>query len=97
MGMARRFRMGTVSAGGYHHHIGYNTWQGEDAPPPPPDALGLHHISFDLPEQTEMNNLVHRIERAGIPYEQNAEGILLYDPSRNGILLRVRSVPGYGK
>lgn len=40
-GVIRRFQMAMVSAGGYHHHIGLNTWQGEGAPSAPPDALGL--------------------------------------------------------
>jgi catechol-2,3-dioxygenase len=42
-GAARAFRMAFVSAGGYHHHIGLNTWQGEGAPPAPADALGMRH------------------------------------------------------
>jgi catechol 2,3-dioxygenase len=49
MGIGQRYRMGMLSAGGYHHHIGYNTWQGQNAPPPPPDALGLDHIAFTFP------------------------------------------------
>lgn len=51
MGVARSFRMGFVSAGGYHHHIGLNTWQGEGAPPPPDNAVGaaLFHGSGTRP------------------------------------------------
>src|SRR3990172_713461 len=45
MGVAKQFRMAFVSAGGYHHHVGLNTWQGEGAPPPPAHALGLPHFS----------------------------------------------------
>lgn len=89
MGTAHRFRMGTVSAGGYHHHIGYNTWQGEGAPPPPPDALGLLYIAFDLPDQTTLNEIIARLEQSGIPHERTKDGLLLRDPSQNGVLLRV--------
>ncbi len=90
MGTARRFRMGTVSAGGYHHHIGYNTWQGEGAPPPPPDALGLLYIAFDLPEQTALNEIAVRLEHAGVPHERREDGLFLRDPSQNGVLFRVQ-------
>jgi catechol 2,3-dioxygenase len=54
MGVAKAFRMGFVSAGGYHHHIGLNTWQGEGAPAPPADALGLRHFSVELPDQAAL-------------------------------------------
>src|SRR5512133_1184788 len=47
MGVAKAFRMAFVSAGGYHHHIGLNTWQGEGAPPPPTNALGLRHFKVE--------------------------------------------------
>jgi len=51
MGIAPAFQAAFVSAGGYHHHIGLNTWQGEGAPPPPMDALGLHNFSVILPNR----------------------------------------------
>ncbi len=89
MGIARAFRMGMVSAGGYHHHIGYNTWQGEGAPPPPPDAIGLDHIAFTLPTPQAWQNFRARLEETGIPYNQTEEGILLADPSQNGVLFQV--------
>ena len=86
MGMARGFRMGMVSAGGYHHHIGFNTWQGEGAPPPPPDALGLENISFVLPDRAAWDQLLARIEEIELPYNQTEEGILVKDPAQNGVL-----------
>ena len=49
MGVVDSVRMAFVSAGGYHHHVGLNTWQGEGAPHPPADALGLHHFTIELP------------------------------------------------
>ena len=90
MGVARSgFRMGMVSAGGYHHHIGYNTWQGEGAPPPPPDALGLKNISFVLPDRAALDQLLARIEEVEMPYNQTNEGILVVDPAQNSVLFSV--------
>ena len=87
MGVARAFRMAFVSAGGYHHHVGLNTWQGEDAPPPPADALGLSHFAVELPDQQALNEVLARVEKAGIPANQTEDGLLLYDPSQNGVIL----------
>ena len=87
MGVARAFRMAFVSAGGYHHHVGLNTWQGEDAPPPPADALGLSHFAVELPDQQALDEVLARVEKAGIPANQTEDGLLLYDPSQNGVIL----------
>ena len=87
MGVARAFRMAFVSAGGYHHHVGLNTWQGEDAPPPPADALGLSHFAVELPDQQTLDDVLARVEKAGIPANQTEDGLLLYDPSQNGVIL----------
>ncbi|MBE0410602.1 MAG: VOC family protein [Anaerolineales bacterium] len=89
MGIAARFRMGMVSAGGYHHHIGFNTWQGEGAPPPPPDALGLMNISMVLPDRSAWDQLLVRIEEIKLPYQKVEEGIVLKDPSQNIVLFKV--------
>ncbi|HEX9386616.1 MAG TPA: VOC family protein, partial [Anaerolineales bacterium] len=89
MGVAKAFRMAFVSAGGYHHHIGLNTWQGEGAPPPPADALGLRHFTVELPDQNALDEVVARVEKAGIPANQTEDGLLLYDPSQNGVVLKV--------
>jgi catechol 2,3-dioxygenase len=89
MGVAKAFRMAFVSAGGYHHHVGLNTWQGEGAPPPPADAVGLRHFTVQLPDQKALDEVVARVEKAGIPANQTDEGLLLYDPSQNGVVLRV--------
>lgn len=88
MGIARGFRMGMVSAGGYHHHIGFNTWQGEGAPPPPPDSLGLRCFTFNLPDGSELERLAARLAGAGIPFERQVEGLLVLDPSGNRMKLR---------
>jgi catechol 2,3-dioxygenase len=87
MGLARNFRMGMVSAGGYHHHIGFNTWMGQGAPPPPQDALGLRYFSVVLPDQAELERLVASVGEAKFSLESTAEGWLTGDPSANGILL----------
>jgi catechol 2,3-dioxygenase len=87
MGVARSFRMAFVSAGGYHHHIGLNTWQGEGASAPPPDALGLRHFVVELPDQKALEEVTARVEKAGIPANQTEEGLLLFDPSQNGVIL----------
>lgn len=87
MGIARDFRMGMVSAGRYHHHIGFNTWVGEGAPPPPADALGLRYITFLLPNEAELERVVEHARRAGIATEQTEEGVLVRDPSQNSVVL----------
>jgi catechol 2,3-dioxygenase len=89
MGVVKSIRMAFVSAGGYHHHIGLNTWQGEGAPPPPPDAAGLRSFAVELPDQKALDEVIARVENAGIPANQTEEGLLLYDPSQNGVLLRL--------
>ena len=87
MGVARDFRMGMVSAGGYHHHIGFNTWQGEGAPPPPPGSLGLRYFSINLPERGELERMAGLLQETGIHFERRAEGLFLRDPSENALLL----------
>lgn len=88
MGVVSEFRMAFVSAGGYHHHIGLNTWQGEGAPPPGSDAVGMRHFTIDLPNQEALDNVVARVNNAGIASNQTEDGLLLYDPSQNGLILR---------
>ena len=90
MGVAKAFRMGFVSAGGYHHHLGLNTWQGEGAPPPPADAAGLRYFTVELPDQEALDQVTARIDAAGIPSNQTEDGLLLYDPSQNGVMLSLR-------
>jgi catechol 2,3-dioxygenase len=87
MGLGRTFRMGMASAGGYHHHIGFNTWQGEGAPPPPPDAQGLRYFSVVLPDERELEGILERVQSAGIQIEQTEMGHLVRDPSQNGVML----------
>ena len=90
-GMSLARGVSFVSAGGYHHHIGLNTWVGAGAPPPPPDALGLRHFAIVLPEEVELTRLLERIRAANLEASETESGILTHDPSRNGVLL---TVPG---
>ena len=87
MGNANSMHAAFVSAGGYHHHIGLNTWQGEGAPPPPADALGLRYFTVELPDQSALDEVITRVDEAGIPTNQTEGGLLLYDPSQNGVML----------
>ena len=89
MGVAKAYNMGFVSAGGYHHHIGLNTWQGAGAPPPPEDAVGLRYFTIDLPDQNAYDEVVARVDESGISSNQTEAGLLLHDPSQNGVILRV--------
>lgn len=88
MGMSSTFQAAFISAGGYHHHLGLNAWQGEGAPPPQTDAVGLRYFTIDLPNQKALDDVIERINKAGIPSNQIEEGLLLYDPSQNGVVLR---------
>lgn len=91
MGVAKTMRMAFVSAGGYHHHIGLNTWQGEGARPAPDDAVGLRYFTVELPDQAALDEVTARIEKAGISANQTDDGLLLYDPSQIGLLLTKKS------
>jgi catechol 2,3-dioxygenase len=90
MGVAKAFRMAFVSAGGYHHHVGLNTWQGEAAPPPPADAAGLRYMTVELPNQEALDQVIERIDAVGIASNQTDEGLLVHDPSENGVMLSLR-------
>ena len=74
-----------VSAGGYHHHIGLNTWAGVGAPPPPPGAIGLKHFDVVLPTDAAVNDVRERVHAAKISIEVVDGGILVRDPANNAI------------
>jgi catechol 2,3-dioxygenase len=76
-----------VSAGGYHHHVGLNTWAGQGAPPPPPGSRGLRWFEIRLPEPGELDELERRLDRAGVEHERDEHGIRTADPSGNSVLL----------
>jgi catechol 2,3-dioxygenase len=69
-----------VSAGGYHHHLGFNIWRGENVPPLPEGRVGLRHwtVVLDYPEEIEA--MRERVQAAGIEVEDEGEGFLIRDP-----------------
>ncbi len=76
-----------MSAGGYHHHLGLNTWAGVGAPPQPPDAIGLRYFTMKLPKSSEVGEIVDRVRGDGGSIEETASGVLLRDPFLNGVML----------
>jgi len=78
-----------VSAGGYHHHLGLNTWAGVNAPPPPPDAAGLRYFTINLPDAAALGAVVERIQQAGLAFQEKDGVIFLRDPAQNGVVLNV--------
>jgi catechol 2,3-dioxygenase len=79
---------GFASAGGYHHHLGFNTWAGVGAPRPPADATGLDHFEVLLPSAASRDEVVAQVEAAGFGVSHQADGALVEDPSGNRIMLR---------
>ena len=78
-----------VAAGGYHHHIGLNTWAGVGAPPPPPGAIGLKHFALQLPDAVARDAVLARVRAAGTAPEPVENGHLIRDPAGNALLLTV--------
>ncbi len=81
-----------VSAGGYHHHLGLNTWQSKGGSPPPPGTTGLFHVAILYPTRRDLANALRRVTEAGIPIDGASdhgvsEAIYLRDPDENGIEL----------
>jgi catechol 2,3-dioxygenase len=81
-----------VSAGGYHHHIGLNTWESAGGNPPPPNATGLYHLAILYPTRAELSDALKRLIRAGITLDGASdhgvsEALYLRDPDQNGIEL----------
>jgi catechol 2,3-dioxygenase len=81
-----------ISAGGYHHHIGLNTWESLGGSPPPPGTTGLYHLAILYPSRAELAEALERVQRAGIPLEGASdhgvsEALYLRDPDQNGIEL----------
>jgi catechol 2,3-dioxygenase len=76
-----------VSAGGYHHHVGLNTWMGEGASPPPPGARGLDRFEMVLPSAADVDAAERRLADAGVDATRSEEGVTAVDPSGNRVLL----------
>lgn len=83
-----------LSAGGYHHHLGLNTWAGRGATPPSPGHTGLYHFAILFPERKELAKTLQRLLEAKYPLTGSAdhgvsEAIYLDDPDGNGVELYV--------
>lgn len=81
-----------LGAGGYHHHIGLNTWESRDGSPPPPGTTGLYHVAIRYPDRAALAIALQRLGNAGVPLEGAAdhgvsEALYLRDPDGNGIEL----------
>jgi catechol 2,3-dioxygenase len=76
-----------VSAGGYHHHIGLNTWAGVGAPPAPAGSAGLRYFVVRLPNQAALDAVLARVRAAEIMIEDHADGALVRDASQNALVL----------
>jgi catechol 2,3-dioxygenase len=96
LGFEEMARMGDqaafISAGGYHHHIGLNTWESRGGPPPPPGSTGLYHTAIRYPTRAALAKALKRVVEAGVPLSGASdhgvsEAIYLNDPDRNGIEL----------
>jgi len=69
-----------VSAGGYHHHLGFNVWRGEGVPPAPAGIVGLREWTVELPAAEDVAAVRARLEAAGVPVEPSPRGFLVRDP-----------------
>jgi catechol 2,3-dioxygenase len=81
-----------ISAGGYHHHIGLNTWESKGAGPPPRNATGLYHTAIRYPDRKALADALRRVLAAGIAVDGASdhgvsEAIYLRDPDQNGVEL----------
>ena len=96
LGFALTQRMGSaaafLSAGGYHHHIGLNTWESLGGSPPPPGTTGLYHVAIRYPTRAALADALRRLKAAGIPLDGASdhgvsEALYLRDPDGNGVEL----------
>jgi catechol 2,3-dioxygenase len=96
LGFEEQARMGSqaafISAGGYHHHIGLNTWESAGGSPPPPGHTGLYHVAVRFPDRKTLAQAVQRVLDAGIRLDGASdhgvsEAIYLHDPDGNGVEL----------
>ncbi len=96
LGFALTQRLGAgaafISAGGYHHHIGLNTWESHGGSAPPPGHTGLYHLAILYPERAELADALRRLIEAGIALDGASdhgvsEALYLRDPDGNGVEL----------
>lgn len=98
LGFEMTMRMGNsaafLSAGGYHHHIGLNTWESLGGQPPPPGSTGLYHLAILYPTRADLANAWQRLLAANVPLDGASdhgvsEALYLHDPDQNGVELYV--------
>src|SRR5205085_7535135 len=93
LGFAMMAQLGSqavfLSAGGYHHHIGANTWESAGASPPPPGSAALRLATIVLPDESERDRILERLEAAGRAPEHDARGLVIRDPSGNALALAI--------
>ena len=107
LGFPITMRMGDsaafLGAGGYHHHIGLNTWESSGARPPAPGTTGLYHLAILYPTRTELADALRRVHAAGIQLDGASDhgvshALYLHDPDNNGVeLYWDRPVEGWPK
>ncbi|MEM8857264.1 MAG: VOC family protein [Chloroflexota bacterium] len=79
---------GFFGAGGYHHHIGANVWRSRGAAPPPADSLGLDRYELIFSSQAELDNVIGRLNAAGIYYAKDDAAVEVRDPAGNLVVLK---------
>jgi catechol 2,3-dioxygenase len=92
--LQQRFGPGAafVSAGGYHHHLGLNTWESRGGSPPPPGTTGLYHVAILYPTRAALADALRRLVAASVPLDGASdhgvsEALYLRDPDGNGVEL----------
>ena len=93
-GLTQRYGSGAafIAAGGYHHHIGLNTWESRGGSPPSPGTTGLYHVAILYPSRAALGDALRRLINAGIALEGGSdhgvsEALYLSDPDGNGVEL----------
>jgi catechol 2,3-dioxygenase len=81
--------VGFVSAGGYHHHLGLNEWAGQGARPAPPNSSGLRRFTVELPTQSDLEDVVSRLEHGQVRVGEEDGGFVAVDPSANRVVFKV--------
>lgn len=91
MGLSRRFGVAFVAAGGYHHHVGLNTWAGKNAPPAPLSCCGLRHFTIEVPGPKDLLDIMRRLEDAYPARTLSDDSLATEDPSGNSLRIVSRS------
>jgi catechol 2,3-dioxygenase len=91
LGMGLMARLGSaaafLSAGGYHHHVGANTWESRGASPAPPGSATLRLATIEIPDESERDRVAGRVADAGGELQPSDGGVVVRDPSGNSLLL----------